>query len=112
MDLQTLDQYAQEFGELIVRFLKLVFLSILRSQNNVGAREAIGLKLVQRYVEAFEPGTGISDSSKSKSAGRKLIAALWEEGRVFGDDSLRSMRLLIPHLDRALRLEMRLNLAD
>src|SRR5262245_45502598 len=32
-DLQDLDQYAQEFGELIVRFLKIVFLSILRSQN-------------------------------------------------------------------------------
>jgi DNA-binding CsgD family transcriptional regulator len=112
MDLQALDQYAQEFSELIVRFLRIVFLSILRSQSDVGAREAIGLKMVQRYVEAFEPEAGISGSSKSKSAGRKLIAALWEEGRVFGSDSLRSMRLLIPHLDRALRLEMRLNLAD
>jgi DNA-binding CsgD family transcriptional regulator/PAS domain-containing protein len=112
MDLQALDQYAQEFGELIVRFLRIVFLSILRSQNDVGAREAIGLKMVQRYVEAFEPGAGVSSPSKSKSAGRKLIAALWEEGRVFSSDSLRSMRLLIPHLDRALRLEMRLNFAD
>jgi hypothetical protein len=112
MDLQALDQYAQEFSELIVRFLRIVFLSILRSQNDVGAREAIGLKMVQRYVEAFEPGAGMSGSSKSKPAGRKLIAALWEEGHVFGSDSLRSMRLLIPHLDRALRLEMRLNLTD
>jgi len=112
MDLHALDQYAQEFGELIVRFLKIVFLSILRSQNEVGAREAIGLKMVQRYAEAFEPEVGASGASKSKPAGRKLIAALWEEGRVFSGDSLRSMQLLIPHLDRALRLEMRLNFVD
>jgi DNA-binding CsgD family transcriptional regulator len=112
MDLQALDQYAQEFGELIIRFLKIVFLSILRSQNDVGAREAIGLKMVQRYSEAFEPEAEISVSPRSKSAGRKLITALWEDGRVFSGDNLRSMRLLIPHLDRALRLEMRLNLAD
>ena len=112
MDLQALDQYAEEFGELIIRFLKIVFVSILRSQHEASAREAIGLKMVQRYLEAFEPVTGISGSPKSKAAGRKLIAALWEEGRVFSGDNLRSMRLLIPHLDRALRLEMRLNLAD
>jgi DNA-binding CsgD family transcriptional regulator len=112
MDLQALDQYAEEFGELITRFLKIVFLSILRSPHEASAREAIGLKMVQRYSEAFEPVTGISGSPKSKAAGRKLIAALWEEGRVFNGDNLRSMRLLIPHLDRALRLEMRLNLAD
>jgi DNA-binding CsgD family transcriptional regulator len=111
-DLQALDQYAQEFGELIIRFLKIVFLSILQSQNEVGAREAIGLKMVQRYVEAFQPATGIAGSSNSKSAGRKLIAALWEEGRVFSGDNLRCMRLLIPHLDRALRLQTRFNLAD
>src|SRR5262249_50513877 len=36
MDLKALDQYAEEFGELIVRFLKIVFLSILQSQNEVG----------------------------------------------------------------------------
>jgi DNA-binding CsgD family transcriptional regulator len=112
MDLQALDQYAREFGELIVRFLKIVFLSILRSQNDVGAREAIGLKMAQRYLQAFEPSEGTSASSESKSAGRKLIAALWEDGRVFSRDNLRSMRLLAPHLDRALRLQMRLSSAD
>jgi hypothetical protein len=111
-DLQALDQYAQEFGELIIRFLKIVFLSIIQSQNDVAAREAIGLKMVQRYVEGFEPAVGFAGSSKSSPIGRKLIAALWEEGRVFNSDNLRSMRLLVPHLDRALRLQTRFNLAD
>jgi DNA-binding CsgD family transcriptional regulator/PAS domain-containing protein len=111
-DLQALDQYAQEFGELIIRFLKIIFLSIIQSQNEVAAREAIGLKMVQRYVEGFEPTVGFPGSSRSSPIGRKLIAALWEEGRVFNSDNLRSMRLLIPHLDRALRLQMRFKLAD
>jgi DNA-binding CsgD family transcriptional regulator len=112
MDLQILDEYAGEFGELIIRFLKIVFLSSLRSQNNVRAREAIGLKIAQRYLEAVEPLQGISASLPSKLAGRKLIAALWEDGCVFGSDNLHSMRLLAPHLDRALRLQTRLSLAD
>jgi DNA-binding CsgD family transcriptional regulator len=112
MDLRALDDYAQELGELIIRFLKLVFLSILQCQNEIGAREAIGLKMVQRYAEAFETSEGITDSQKSKLVGRKLIAALWEDGRVFGGDSLRSMQLLIPHLDRALRLQTHFKLRD
>jgi DNA-binding CsgD family transcriptional regulator len=111
-DLLALDEYAQEFGELIVRFLKIVFLSILRSQNDVAVREAIGLKMAQRYLQAFEAPQGASASSGSKSIGRKLIAALWEEGRVFSGDNLRCMRLLAPHLDRALHLQMRLSSAD
>jgi DNA-binding CsgD family transcriptional regulator len=112
MDLQALDQYAQEFGELIIRFLKIVFLSILQSQNEIGARKAIGLKMVQRYVEAFEPAAGIAGSPKSKLVGRKLIAALWEEGRAFSGDNLRSMQLLTPHLERALRLQTQFRLRD
>jgi len=111
MDLQALDQYAEEFGQLIIRFLKITFLSILQSQNERSAREALGLKMVQRYVEAFEAGADSSGTTK-QAAGRKLIAALWDEGRIFSGDNLRTMRLLIPHLDRALRLEMRLNSAD
>jgi len=111
-DLKALDEYAHEFGELIIRFLKIVFLSIIQSQNDVAAREAIGLKMVQRYLAGFEPAAGLASSSKSSPVPRKLIAALWEEGRVFNSDSLRSMRLLIPHLDRALRLQTRFNLAD
>jgi DNA-binding CsgD family transcriptional regulator len=112
IDLQALDEYAQEFGELIVRFLKIVFLSILRSQNDVAAREAIGLKIAQRYLQAFEPSQGAFASSGSNSVGRKLIAALWEDGRVFSGDNLRWMRRLAPHLERALRLQMRLSSAD
>jgi DNA-binding CsgD family transcriptional regulator len=104
-DLETLDQYAQEFGELIIRFLKIVFLSILRSRNDVGAREAIGVRMAQRYLQAFEPSEG-------PPAMRRLIASLWEDGRVFDRDNLRYMRLLAPHLDRALRLQMRLSSAD
>jgi DNA-binding CsgD family transcriptional regulator len=109
-DLQALDQYAQEFGELIIRFLKIVFLSILRPQNDIGAREAIGLRMAQRYLQAFEQGT--SASAPSRAAARKLIAALWEDGRVFSGDSLRFMRLLAPHLDRAVRLQTRLSSSD
>jgi DNA-binding CsgD family transcriptional regulator/PAS domain-containing protein len=111
-DLQALDQYAEEFGELIVCFLKIVFLSILRSQKEVGAREAIGLRMAQRYLQSFEPVQGTSASSLSRTAGCKLIAALWEDGRFFSRDSLRSMRVLAPHLDRAMRLQMRLSSAD
>jgi DNA-binding CsgD family transcriptional regulator len=110
MDLQALDEYAQEFGDLIIRFLKIVFLSMLRSQKDVRAREAIGLKMAQRYLQASEALQGSPVSSRS--VGRKLMAALWEDGRVFSNDNLRLMRLLAPHLDRALRLQLRLNLAD
>jgi DNA-binding CsgD family transcriptional regulator len=111
-DLAALDQYAQEFGELIVHFLKLVFLSILRPQNDVSAREAIGLRMVQRYPQAFEPWEEAPALLPSKAAWRKLMAALWEDGRIFTRDNLRYMRLLAPHLDRALRLQMRLSAAD
>jgi DNA-binding CsgD family transcriptional regulator len=110
MDLQALDEYAQEFGDLIIRFLKIVFLSMLRSQKDVRAREAIGLKMAQRYLQASEALQGSPVSSRS--VGRKLIAALWEDGRVFSNDNLRWMRLIAPHLDRALRLQLRLNLTD
>src|SRR5215469_5359039 len=47
--------------------------------------------------------------SSWKSVGRRLIAALWEEGRIFNGENL---RLITPHLDRALRLQMRLNAAQ
>jgi DNA-binding CsgD family transcriptional regulator len=109
-DLQTLDQYLQEFGELIIRFLKIIFLSTLWSQKDIGAREAIGLKMTRRYLQAFEPSVG--NSASSRSAKRNLIAALWEDGRMLSGDDLRFMHLLAPHLDRALRLQMRLSSAD
>jgi DNA-binding CsgD family transcriptional regulator len=110
-DLLILDEYAQEFGELIIRFLKIVFLSTLWSQKDVGAREAIGLRITKRYLQTFEPGLANATSPASRSAGRNFIAALWEDGRMFSRDNMRSMRLLAPHLDRALRLQMRLNAA-
>ena len=37
-----------------------------------------------------------------------MMAALWEDGRIFTGKNLSCMRLLIPHLDRALRLQTRL----
>ena len=103
-DLRELDQYAEEYGELIARFLKIIFLSTLCSQKDITAREAIGLRMTRRYLQAFR-GMQASPSSW-KSVGRRLIAALWEDGRVFNGENL---RLITPHLDRALRLQMRLN---
>jgi DNA-binding CsgD family transcriptional regulator len=111
-DLKALDQYAEEFGELIIRLLKIVFLSTLWPEKGAEAREAIGLRMARRYLPAFECIEGTSVSSPSMPALRKLIAALWEDGCVFSLDNLRCMRLLVPHLDRALRLQTRLRSAD
>jgi DNA-binding CsgD family transcriptional regulator len=111
-DLAALDQYAREFGELVVHFLKLIFLSTLRPQNDVSAREAVGLRMVRRFPQAFEPWSETPASSPPNTAWRKLLAALWEDGRIFNRDNLRHMRLLAPHIERALRLQMRLSAAD
>ena len=111
-DLVALDQYAREFGELIIHFFKIVFLSTLRPHDDVGAREAVGLRMAQRYPQAFEPWEETPTSSPWRPEWRKLLAALWEEGHIFTSDNLRYMRLLAPHLDRALRLQMRLSAAD
>jgi DNA-binding CsgD family transcriptional regulator len=97
-DLRALDQYAAEFDNLIVRFLRLVFLSVLWSRKDVGAREALGARMVRRYLQVREPFT------------RRLIAAMWEDGQMFDSQHLNYMQLLTPHLDRAARLQMRLNL--
>jgi PAS domain-containing protein len=111
-DLKALDQYEREFGELIIRFLKIVFLSILWSPNDVGARETLGSIMTRRYVQAFGPSGQTWASSPASPVGRKLIAALWEDGHTFRRDHLGSMRLLAPHLERAMRLQMRLSSAD
>ena len=111
-DLAALEQYAQDFGELIVHFLKIVFLSTLRPQSDVSARQAVALRMVQRFPQAFEPWGESPKSPPPKAAWRKLLAALWEDGRIFNRDNLRHMRLLAPHIDRALRLQMRLSAAD
>ncbi|OKO71486.1 hypothetical protein AC629_39225 [Bradyrhizobium sp. NAS80.1] len=103
-DLKALDQHAVEFDNLIVRFLKLVFLSVLWSQKDVSAREALGARMVTRYLQARDP-------SRSDARGaRHLITAMWEDGRMFDLRHLHYMQLLAPHLDRAARLQMRLNL--
>ena len=104
-DLRALDQYATEFENLIVRFLKLVFLSVLWSQKEIGAREVLGLRMTRRYL--LEQGA----SRTRGHSGRRLIAALWEDGRMFDPRSLQLMKILAPHLDRAARLQMRLNVA-
>jgi DNA-binding CsgD family transcriptional regulator/PAS domain-containing protein len=111
-DLKFLDQYVDEFGELIVRFLKIICLSVLYSQNDIDNREIIGVRLARRYLPAFEPVAGTSISAPSRPALRRLIAGLWEDGCVFSNDDLIRIRALIPHLDRALRLQMRLNAAE
>jgi DNA-binding CsgD family transcriptional regulator len=105
-DLRVLDQYAMEFENLILRFLKLVFLSVLWSQKDIGEREVLGLRMTRRYIQEF-------DASRSTTgAGRFLIAALWEDGRMFSASNLQFMKLLAPHLDRAVRLQMRLDVAS
>jgi DNA-binding CsgD family transcriptional regulator len=103
-DLRVLDQYAAEFDNLIVRFLRLVFLSVLWSQKDVGAREVLGTRIVRRYLHSREA------SRSDGHVARRLIAAMWEDGLMFDLRHLQYMQLLAPHLDRAARLQMRLNL--
>src|SRR6185312_10603047 len=94
-DLRALDQYVAEYDNLIVRFLRLVFLSVLWSQNDVGAREAIGARIVRRYLQG-------RDAFRSDGhVARRLIAAMWEDGLIFDLRHLQYMQLLAPHLDRA-----------
>jgi DNA-binding CsgD family transcriptional regulator len=103
-DLIALDRYSVEFDSLIVRFLTLVFLSVLWSQKDVSARESLGARMVRRYLLRRRA------SSSDLNIARPLIAAMWEDGRMFDLRHLHYMQLLEPHLDRAARLQMRLNL--
>ncbi|HLI11626.1 MAG TPA: helix-turn-helix transcriptional regulator [Alphaproteobacteria bacterium] len=107
-DLRILEQYADEFGELLVRFLKIVLLSILCSPDQVGGRHTTGLTVARRFLPAFSPDHA-SVRTPSKSALLNLIAALWEDGQPITAERLQVLRLLTQHLDRALRLQMRLN---
>src|ERR1041385_8429152 len=77
--------------------------------RDIDTREIIGVRLARRYLPAFEPVAGTSISAPSRPALRRLIAALWEDGCVFSSDDLHCIRVLTPHLDRALRLQMRLS---
>lgn len=106
-DLAQLAEYEQEFGDVIARFLKILFLSMLSSPNDVGPREGIGLMIARRLLKGFEQAERGPAASTASAARYNAIAGLWEDGRIFGSDTLRAMRLLIPHLDRALRLQMR-----
>ena len=105
-DLKQLDEYEREFGELIFRFLKIVFLSILGFPSNVGARESIGLSIVQRFLNGFERAGDQVDRPGSSSGRSRMLATLWEHGHIFSPETIRAMRLLVPHLDRAVRLQM------
>jgi len=109
IDLKEIDHHALEFGELITRFVKLVFLGTLWPSHGASVLEAAGLGMARRFPQAFEPWEGTSAVSAPRPAWRDLLAALWQDGRVFSRDNLRCMRLLAPHLDRALRLQMRLS---
>src|SRR5690242_1379481 len=77
-DLEHLESHEQEFGELIVRFLKIIFLSVLWSQSDVGAREAFGARMTQRYLQEFEPLHSAPAALPARSRRRRLLAALWE----------------------------------
>jgi hypothetical protein len=55
-DLRVLEQYEEEFGELIVRFLKIVFLSTLSAQTEISVRETIGFRMAQQYLEGIAAG--------------------------------------------------------
>jgi DNA-binding CsgD family transcriptional regulator/PAS domain-containing protein len=106
-DLRQLDEYEREFGELIFKFLKIVFLSILSSPTNVVARENMGLSIVRRFLTGVERAEGQGDQTDSRSARHKMLGTLWEHGHIFDPETLRAMRLLVPHLDRAVRLQLR-----
>lgn len=108
-DLKVFDQYVEEFGELIAQFLKLVFLSLFWRQNQVGISGVACSGIADKYLAAFQPVEG---TSVSRPEVRRLVWELWTDGRRFDSDGLRHMQLLMPHLERAVRLQMRLRAVD
>jgi len=108
-DLKTFDQYVEKFGELIAQFLKLVFLSHFWHQNEVGISDVACSGIADKYLAAFQPVEG---ASVSRLEVRRLVWDLWTDGRRFDGDGLRHMRLFMPHLERAVRLQMRLRALD
>src|SRR5512146_1527227 len=92
-DLQALDQYVDEFGELIARVLQISFLRTL--WPHVSAEpEIIGRKISERYLATVEPVDSSSLSPLCRPAVRKLVAAIWEDGSIFSAENLRCMRLI------------------
>jgi DNA-binding CsgD family transcriptional regulator/PAS domain-containing protein len=108
-DLKVFEKYVDEFGELIAQFLKLVFLSLFWRQNEAGISDVTYSGIADKYLAAFQPVEGTSVSSPEI---RRLVWALWTDGRRFDGDGLRRMQLLTPHLERAVRLQMRLRAVD
>jgi DNA-binding CsgD family transcriptional regulator len=106
-DLQLLNQYTEEFGELIVRFLRNIFISMLLSPDEFAERDLIGLKMTRLYLDDFSASDFVF-TAPSKSRARQMIARMWETGRIFYASHLQLLRQIVPHLDRALRLQMRL----
>ena len=74
---------------------------MLWSQKDLGAREAFGLRMTRRYLQAFDVSSAAS-ATPSKMAARNFIAALWEDGFLFRGDHLQSMAFLVNPADRAL----------
>lgn len=111
-DLRQLAEYEREFGELIVRFFKIILLSILGSPNNAGARESMILLMTRRFLSGFAHAEDEPDLPSPNGARYRTLAALWESGHIFTPEALRVMRLLVPHLDRAVRLQVRMTSAD
>ena len=106
-DLELLDRHVKEVGDLIVRLVNLVFTSMSSTQTDLEPRELVALRMARRYLSAtgrfaFDGGSEL----------RGFIAALWESGRMFRPEHLEALRLLAPHLDRALRLQLRLREPD
>jgi DNA-binding CsgD family transcriptional regulator len=106
-DLQLLDLYTDEYGELIVRFLRNIFMRMLWSPNEFAERDLIGLRMTRLYLDDFD-ASALPAPAPSKRRAREMIAAMWETGRIFQRSHLHSLHLIVPHLDRALRLQMRL----
>lgn len=70
------------------------------------------LSMARRFMNGLElTEGGRPELPASYSAPSKIIAALWEDGHIFAPETLRGMRLLMPHLDRAVRLQMRMTSA-
>ncbi len=106
-DLRLLDQYTEEFGELLVRFLRNIFMSMLWSPEESAERDLIGMKMTRLYLDDFDAANDVF-TTRSKSRARQMIARMWETGRIFYASHLQLLRQIVPHLDRALRLQMRL----
>ena len=94
---------AHEFGELITRFLKIVFLSItLVAEGGLEPGGTLGLPNGPlRYLQTFQARTANPSASATSASALMVIAALWERREIFSNDGLRSMRLVLPHLDHA-----------